>query len=148
MTHGLNSLQSIPDNSVDFIWSHSVLEHIKLNEFKLVSDELFRILKNGGVCVHGVDLFDHFEESLNNLKVPENIWESSLFSNSGFYTNRIRHDQMIDIFKSSDFEIYSDITMKWSELPISKNKLSKPYCHYSEENLSIYWFDLILTKNA
>lgn len=39
MTSGLSSLQTIPNKSVDFIWSHAVLEHIRRAE--LVDGQLY-----------------------------------------------------------------------------------------------------------
>jgi SAM-dependent methyltransferase len=87
---GLSSLKSIESNSVDFIWSHAVLEHIKHSEFLDIMKELRRIVRDDGVCSHVVDLRDHIDCSLNNLRFSEKIWESNFMTNSGFYTNRIQ----------------------------------------------------------
>ena len=40
LTEGLNSLKSIPSESVDFVFSHAVLEHIRLTEFLDIMKEL------------------------------------------------------------------------------------------------------------
>jgi len=45
MTNGLLSLKSIPSGSIDFVWSHSVLEHVRKHELADVLKELKRILK-------------------------------------------------------------------------------------------------------
>ncbi|MEN9567391.1 MAG: hypothetical protein RLZZ69_2587, partial [Cyanobacteriota bacterium] len=55
---GLASLQSLESNSVDFIWSQAVLEHVKRSEFLDNMKELRRIIRKEGVCSHVVDLRD------------------------------------------------------------------------------------------
>lgn len=56
LTSGLNSLKSIPSNSVDFIWSHAVLEHVRRAEFQETMKELRRIVRQDGVVSHRTDL--------------------------------------------------------------------------------------------
>ena len=67
LTDGINSLESISDDSLDLIWSQAVLEHISLDEFDRYMAELYRILKFGGVSSHRVDLKDHLSGGLKNL---------------------------------------------------------------------------------
>ena len=43
LTDGIVSLRQIPAKSVDFIWSHSVLEHIRRHLFAEVASEFHRI---------------------------------------------------------------------------------------------------------
>jgi len=59
MTNGLLSLRKISDHSVDFVWSHAVLEHIKLENFMKTMLELRRIGHPDGACSCRVDLRDH-----------------------------------------------------------------------------------------
>ena len=146
LTDGLSSLQTIPDESVDFIWSHAVIEHVRLGDFDAIMKEFHRILKPGGVCSHVVDLKDHMEESLNNLRFSEKTWESDLFAKSGFYTNRLRHEEIIKSFKNAGFNIHSDKTYAWEKLPIAKSSLDESYQQYPEDDLLVYEFDVILTK--
>src|SRR5215510_294565 len=58
-TSGVLSLHAIPDQSLDLIWSQSVLEHIKEAEFQDVVRELRRVIRPDGVCSHHIDLKDH-----------------------------------------------------------------------------------------
>ncbi len=146
LTDGLNSLSTIPDNSVDLIWSHAVLEHVKVADFDQVMREFSRILKPNGVCSHVVDLKDHFEESLNNLRFSDWIWESNFFSRSGFYTNRLRHNEIIQSFENASFNINSKEVYSWETLPMDKSHFNKKYQNYSNKDLLIYEFDVILTK--
>src|SRR5512132_1716959 len=44
-TAGLTSLRAIPDKSVDFVWSHTVLQHVRRAEFLGTMQELRRVLR-------------------------------------------------------------------------------------------------------
>ena len=89
LVDGLNSLKEIESNTIDFVFSHSVIEHIRKKDFLSTISELNRIMKKGGIASHCIDYQDRFSKYLNNLRFSEKIWESELFANSGFYTNRI-----------------------------------------------------------
>ncbi len=145
-TNGLQSLNQIPDNSVDFIFSNAVLEHVKKDEFFETIKELFRILKNDGISSHEIDLKDHLGYSLNNLRFYSKVWESATFQQSGFYTNRIRYNEMLEIFKSVGFKVKVIKKWYWDELPINKKKLTHQYKSINNGELKINCFDVILKK--
>jgi SAM-dependent methyltransferase len=141
---GLSSLKSIESNSVDFIWSHAVLEHIKRSEFLDIMKELRRIVRDDGVCSHVVDLRDHIDCSLNNLRFSEKIWESNFMANSGFYTNRIQYPLMLDMFKEAGFAIKSVEVDRWESLPIKRSELDKQFASFTDEDLRVSGFSVIL----
>lgn len=143
-TSGLSSLRTIPNQSVDFIWFHAVLEHVRRADFCDTMKELRRIIRDDGVCSHEVDLRDHLGGKLNNLRFTESIWESDFMANSGFYTNRIQYSQMIDIFQKAGFKVELVNINRWSQLPIQKAKLSQQFAHLSDEELCISTFSVIL----
>lgn len=145
LTKGLQSLRSIPDHSVDFIWSHSVLEHVRLAEFKDTMTELKRILRPGGRISHNVNLKDHLADGLNNLRFSERIWEGSLFANSGFYTNRLRYNQMAQIFDDLGCKTISSATGSWDTIPLSRERLAFPFCDMSEEVLKVRSYHVVLS---
>lgn len=144
LTSGLDSLRSIEDNSVDFIWSHAVLEHVGRGEFLETMKELHRIIRDNGVCSHVVDLRDHLELSLNNLRFSERVWESDLMANSGFYTNRIQYSQMLMMFEEAGFEVVTSETKTWDSLPIKRSQLNKQFQDISEEELCVSGFSVVL----
>lgn len=144
MTEGLNSLRSLPDSSIDYLWSQSVLEHIKLDEFRDYVKEFRRIIKSDGVSVHGIDLKDHLSYALNNLRFTESIWESELMSNSGFYTNRLRYSEILDIFSQERFSIDKLKIKKWNNLPTGKKKMDDKFRNMSYEELIISEFEILL----
>jgi len=146
LTNGLQSLRSIPDDSVDFIWSQAVLEHIRLEEFDDTMSELQRILHPNGVASHRVDLKDHLGGALNNLRFSKKTWESDWMAKSGFYTNRIRYSDMIDRFQGAGFDVNVLQVDKWNRLPVPKKSISKEFLEYSDDELCVSGFDVLLHK--
>ncbi|MEL6928117.1 MAG: methyltransferase domain-containing protein, partial [Cyanobacteria bacterium J06600_6] len=137
LTSGLASLQTIEDHSVDFVWSHAVLEHVRRAEFLEIMKETRRVISNNGVCSHTVDLKDHLDQSLNNLRFEENFWESKFVNDSGIYTNRIRCAEMLDIFREAGFEVEKVEYERWQELPVPRRDLAKQFQNWSDEELRI-----------
>jgi len=143
LTSGLTSLKNIPDGSVDFIWSHGVIELIRRTELLETLKELRRIIKPNGICSHLIPLVDSLGE-LNSLKFSQNIWESDFMFDSGFYANRLRYSQLLELFKTAGFATEVVQTRQWDVLPTPKSKLSKEFMAMSDEELSIYSFSVIL----
>jgi SAM-dependent methyltransferase len=143
-TAGVASLRSIPDQSVDFILSQAVLEHIRRDEFVDLLRELRRVLRPDGVCSHRVDLKDHFNDALNNLRFSERVWESPFMASSGFYTNRIRYAEMLDLFRQAGFDAEVVNVDRWARLPTPRNRLAEPFRHLPDEDLRVSGFDVLL----
>jgi predicted SAM-dependent methyltransferase len=143
-TEGIRSLREIPDRSVDFLWSHAVLEHVRLGEFLDTLRELRRVIRPDGICSHRIDLMDHLCGELNNLRFPEDLWESDFFAKSGFYTNRIRHSEMLGMFREAGFFPEVVNTDRWEKLPTPVGKMAMEYRGLDENQLRIFAFDVIL----
>ena len=135
LTDGLSSLNSIKDNNIDFVWSHSVLEHVRKYQFHAIQKELIRILKSNGLASHSIDFQDHLDYGLNNLRFPEKLWESNLFANSGFYTNRIPALKMHSIFEKTGFKIKRKSLGKWIRLPIKRSSIHREFNIYKDAEL-------------
>lgn len=148
LSDGLESLKTIPDNSVDFIWSHSVVEHIRKRDFNQTMHELARILKPHGRVSHSVDLQDHFEKSLNNLRFSEAFWENELVANSGFYTNRIQYTQSVKSMKKAGFSIVNTATGQWDQLPLKKEKMHREFQSIPDDELRIRTYHVVLKTAA
>jgi len=146
LTNGLYSLQDIPDKSVDFVFSHAVLEHIRLENFFKIIKETFRILKVRGIASHKIDLKDHLGGSLNNLRFSKQVWESKLFSSSGFYTNRLRASEIANFIKQTSFEIVFQKENCWEKIPISPHKLHIEFSHLLECDLLTSGIEFVLRK--
>ena len=135
LTDGISSLRLIPNNSVDFIWSHSVLEHVRKSELESVLRELKRISKPGSYSSHNIDFQDHLDHALNSLRFSEVFWESSLVYKSGFYTNRIPAIVMHNMFKQAGFLVEKEGFGQWPTLPISRSALHADFQKYLDMEL-------------
>jgi len=143
-TAGLTSLRAIQDKSVDFVWSHTVLQHVRRAEFLETMQELRRVLRADGISSHWVDLQDCLGGALNNLRFRESVWESPLMAGSGFYTNRIRYSEMLAVFKEAGFESEVVHLKRWDRLPTSRSKLDDRFRGLSHDELCVRGFHVIL----
>jgi predicted SAM-dependent methyltransferase len=147
MTDGLQSLKQIDAVSVDIVFSQAVLEHIHHNEFLDTMQQCRRILMPNGICSHQVDLRDHLGGALNNLRFSNRVWESNLFVNSGFYTNRIRYNQMLELFIKAGFKPRTLRVSKWSILPTPRKKMDREFQSVPDEELLVSMFDILLKED-
>ena len=144
LTDGLTSLQTIKTESVDLIFSQAVLEHIHKNIFSETMRECRRIIKKNGIASHRIDLKDHLGGGLNHLRFSQRLWESSLFINSGFYTNRINYSDMLSLMAASGFEVEIVNVNRWSQMPIDRKKLNSIFTKLSDDDLLVSGFDVLL----
>jgi hypothetical protein len=148
LTEGVKSMGCLPSETVDFCFSHGVLADIWKSDFTKMVDELFRTLKPNGVSVHHVDLtacLGHGGE-LNSLRFSNAVWESTLFRKSGFYTNRIRFREMVEIFEQAGFKCTLLRVLRWEQLPTPREKLDSAFRQLSDDDLLVSSFDFLLTK--
>lgn len=143
-TSGLLSLRYLPDESVDFIWSGAVLEHIRQAEFMDTMRELRRIVRSNGICSHLVDLRDHLGGALNHLRFSEQVWESDFMARSGFYTNRIHYSEMLELFRKAGFSINVVELNRWDNLPTPRSKLFKKFQSIPDTELCLSTFAVVL----
>jgi SAM-dependent methyltransferase len=144
-TCGLMSLRTIPDDSVDYILSHTVLQHIRLVEFLETMRELRRLLRPNGISSHWVDLKDCLGGGLNNLRFSDTLWESPFMATSGFYTNRIRYSEILELFSEAGFKAEVLHVKHWHDLPLKQSKLSSRFRSLPQEELRVQGFHVILT---
>lgn len=146
ITSGLAGLKTIETDSVDFIWSHSVLEHVRKKDFSNTMSELSRILKPGGFISHSVDLQDHLDRGLNNLRFSESFWENDYVASSGFYTNRLGYTESLEIMKKAGLTILSTEAGRWDSLPLPKDKMHQDFRNIPEEELRVRTYNALLSK--
>ncbi len=137
LTGGIASLRSLESGSLDFSFSQDVLEHIHLNEIGSFLRELCRAHKRGSFTSHRIDLQDHLGEGLNSLRFGPRVWESALFKRAGFYTNRLRAGQVVEMFQSAGFRVVSAEEEKWDDLPINPEKMHQSFQSMPRENLLV-----------
>ncbi len=146
LTSGLRSFGEIPDATVDFAWSHSVLEHVRKCELEATLHELYRVMKRGAYTSHNIDYQDHLAGALNNLRFPERLWESPLFADSGFYTNRIPAIVMHGMFRLADFEPVEEQFGRWPVLPTPRGAMDAAFQVYGDEDLCCRTSHALLLK--
>ncbi len=137
LTNGLEGLKSIPDKSVDFLWSQAVLEHVRKADLPATFQQIRRIMRVNGSSTHKVDFKDHLGGGLNNLRFSERIWESSLMSRSGFYTNRVRLFELKTMMESAGFIVEVLDVDRWKKLPILRKHLAPEFSDLTDEDLLI-----------
>ena len=132
--------------SIDMIISQAVLEHISLNTYGQTIQQIYRVLKRSGFFSNEIDLRDHLDNSLNNLRFSRPVWESNLFRNSGFYTNRLRMDDHCEYFDRHFVDYNVKIIKQWKDLPISIEKLNILFQDKTPEVLKVAVFEAVLKK--
>jgi SAM-dependent methyltransferase len=146
LSNGLESLRQIPTASVDDVWSHVVLQHVRLCEFDDLLRETRRILTPTGACAHKVDLQDIVAKSLNHLRFSEAFWEESrIVTETGYYTNRIRYEEILARFRAAgNSPTLCDIN-RWLRLPIERSQLDQAFNDLLDDDLSVIGFGGLLT---
>jgi hypothetical protein len=144
LTKGLSSLRKIPTFSVDFIWSHAVLAHVRHDDFLPTLVELRRIQRPDGVGSHHTAFGDILGGKLNDLRFNARAWESSFMANSGFYTNRIRYTELLQLFREAGFEPEVIRSARWETLPTPRRKMSHEFAMLPEDELRMSALDVIL----
>jgi SAM-dependent methyltransferase len=103
----------LPDQSVDYVCSSNVLEHIPPDVLLDIHRESFRVLKPGGLSVHRFNPQDHystFDRSItgvNFLQYSAKQWR--WYGGSGLsYHNRLRCPQHRDLFEAAGLAVATE----------------------------------------
>lgn len=145
-TDGVVGCAALPDESIDFVFSQAVLEHIPLGQFERLLGENFRVLRPGGGASHMIDLRDHLGGALNNLRFSHRFWERPAVSRSGFYTNRLSRSQICRLAEAAGFIVSTTHILRWAELPTPRHALNREFQARSDDELTIAGFTLLLKK--
>jgi Methyltransferase domain len=101
------ALVSIPDESIDFIYSNAVLEHVV--DMRRVAHELARVSKDGAWSAHQIDWRDHrdFSRPLEHLVLGEDEYRKAADAANWKYEfgNRLRSIEFGACFEDAGFEI-------------------------------------------
>lgn len=135
LTQGLASWRMVPAGTVDFVWSHSTLEHVRKGEFDRTLKSMFEAMKPGGIASHNIHLKDHLGGALNNLRFSEELWEADWWANSGFYTNRLRPSEIRSAFLSAGFELIDFTVATYDTLPTPRRVMDGHFQAMSDEDL-------------
>lgn len=116
------SLDMLPDNYYDLIFSIDVLEHVSATHLADSIEQYFRVLKPGGYTMHQIGVDDHLthyasnESQKNYLKYSDRQW-GLLYQNDVQYFNRVSYDQFREYFVNAGFhEVQAYVTRDENEL--------------------------------
>ena len=136
----------LPDHSIDYHTSFTVLEHIPEDTLKQIIQEGSRIVKRDGLFVHRIDYSDHFSHSdnkitkINFLQFNDEEWDK-FAGNRYMYMNRLRHDDYLNLFQNTNHEVIfeqPDTDNRSADLLKSGQlKLSERFSDKTDEILSI-----------
>ena len=66
---------------------------------------------------------------------------------SGFYTNRIRYQEMLNLFNQAGFAYEVVATNRWDKLPTPRSALAKEFQSVPDKDLCIWDFSIVLRPN-
>jgi hypothetical protein len=123
-----------------------VFEHIPLKELRSIFEEGNRIINKRGLFIHKIDYKDHFSYAdkkispINFLQYSDAEWRRYA-GNKYMYTNRLRHDDYINLIQSVGHRILDVQSDKdrWSQELLESEfiKLNERFDTKSKEILSI-----------
>lgn len=115
----------LEDKSADLVVSYTVFEHLRNPDTTVA--ETFRVLREGGMAVHWIDLGDHLHFGpdadpamlFDCLRYTERTW-NLMTNNRGCYVNRLRRSDWINSCKDAGFTILHAI-------PVINNSVREMY---------------------
>jgi SAM-dependent methyltransferase len=147
-----SATQHLP-NTIDVVFSNSVLEHVPGPVIEAIYSESMRILKPGGIMFHSVNCGDHYAytdrtiNQLHYLQYSERDWQR--WNNAFLYQNRLRAKVFVDMARASGFEIEVDTSRASPERLAQLDKIavdSSFTAAYTREQLAITSVDFIARK--
>ena len=99
------------DHCLDIHFSTNVLEHVTPESLCRILYAAYRLLKSDGMCIHSIDLSDHFAHSdtgisrANFLRFDDNEWDHYA-GNRFMYMNRLRASEYLRIFERCGFQFH------------------------------------------
>lgn len=136
----------LEDNSADLIYSFYSGEHWR--SVDKVLSETYRVLKPGGLCIHTIDLRDHYhfdENWLQFLYYEEWLWEA-MTSKRGRWSNRLLSPQWKSKIKYwFDVLTFEEIKQSLSQ-DFDSAKLATPFQKYDLESLSVFEVFVVARK--
>ncbi len=131
----------LPDDSVDFVYSTSTLEHIPSQAIKEILAECRRVVRPKGIFSFIIDYHDHYGTAdagismFNFYRYSSAQWRK--YNPVVHYQNRLRHSDYEALFHGSGLETLSadPITARWSAKAMAV-KLHKEFTNYSPADLA------------
>src|SRR5207249_8456650 len=134
----------LPAESVDFVSSTDVCEHVPADDLAAIFRECQRLLRPGGAFSCRIDLQDHyayFDRSLsryNFLRYSEPTW--ALVNSPLHYQNRLRAPDYLRLVREAGLNIVVERPSRPSDegrAELEAMSLAKRFCGYSVEDVGV-----------
>lgn len=146
-TDGIDGYRRIPDDAVDYVFSFSVVEHIRKNVIRETMQEMYRFMRCGGTAYHVVDLKDHLGGGKNHLRFSDAEWEDQNHYKMDNYTNRLSCSELVSIWKETGFSV---VYLKRERMDkrklLNRSELNPVFSGISEKDLETGSFTVMLQK--
>jgi len=145
-------ITQLSSNSVDLVFSNSVMEHVPKDVIEDLMHESVRILRPGRLALHNVGCNDHYAfmdrgiSFVNYLQFSESRWR--WWNNSLQYQNRLRAPQFLEMAAKAGLNvIYKQIAVRpGTSDALAKLKLAPEFQRFSPEDLAATSVDFIAKK--
>jgi SAM-dependent methyltransferase len=139
-------------DSVDVVYSNSVLEHVPAQVLDSLMRESFRVLRPGGLALHSVNCGDHyayFDRSItpiNYLRYSERAWR--WWNNRLQFQNRLRASDFLTSAERAGLEL---VETRWRARPelveaLESMRVAPEFAHYPREQLACTSIDFAARK--
>lgn len=141
-------------DSIDLVFSNSVLEHVRREVMAALMEESFRVLRPGGLALHNVacgDHYAHFDKSIshvNFLQYGEREWR--LWNNPMQYQNRMRAQEFVDLATYAGFRVISKKThiVPGTMEALASMRIASEFDRFSRDEIAETTVDFIGRKPA
>jgi len=139
-------------DSVDLVYSNSVLEHVPKEVIAGLLRESMHVLKPGGLVMHNVGCNDHyafFDRSIsfvNFLQYDERQWKR--WNNPIQYQNRLRAPEFLQLAAEAGLEVVQSSTnvRPDSKEALQTMRIAPQFARFSAEDLAKTSVDFIARK--
>jgi len=143
---------TIRSESVDVVFSNSVLEHVPGEVIEACLAEAKRILRPGAVVFHSVNCGDHYAyvdraiDQLHYLQYSEAAWRK--WNNAFLYQNRLRAIDFTEMATRAGFAIEIDTSRPNPKRlrQLESIRVDPHFARYSREQLAITSIDFVGRK--
>jgi SAM-dependent methyltransferase len=147
----------LEDDSVDLVFSKSVLEHVDAATVPALIEEMHRVLVPGGAAVHAIDLRDHLHirgddavsgDWLDALRYRDALFKA-MFSNRSTSINRFRAPAWRELFIGAGFRIDGWFERRFPLSPgFDRSRLQPEWRRLDERVLQVGILTLAARKQA
>jgi hypothetical protein len=137
-------MSDIPDGSVDFVVSRTVLEHIPRQALRALLIELRSKLTAGAIMIHHIDHSDHLEHHDKSIsKLNFLTWSPRKHAIVNWLTkegeNRLRHHEYRAVFEEAGYRVvHAQVQLHQpTRAIVGQLRLTKPFSDMPPDQLAV-----------